>query len=244
MCTHTHTHTHARTHVSRLWEWGWLINPIVLSRTGQFVSLVLRHTLWPWILWLIRAVWMLMNFLLWYTPLMPLGFWVIYCLCVNEGGVFQYIIICPKYELSSTIESLTDMSKSTSFRSRSFSCSLSTRFSRFRHSKSEGRGFDSRWCHWSFLLTSLKPRYGPGVDSVSNRNEYNEYLLRVKAVGAYSWCFHLHVTVVSKSGCPHLLEPPGSVHVFLIFFFYYVGMLFHFPIHYTLTILPVGNIRR
>jgi len=28
-------------------------------------------------------------------------------------------------------------------------------------------------------------RYGPGVDSVSNRNEYQEYLLRgVKAAGA------------------------------------------------------------
>jgi hypothetical protein len=34
-----------------------------------------------------------------------------------------------------------------------------------RH-KSEGRGFDSRWCHCNFSLTySFRPHYGPGVDS-------------------------------------------------------------------------------
>jgi len=31
-----------------------------------------------------------------------------------------------------------------------------------------------------FLLT----HYGPGVDSASNRNEYEEYFLGVKAAGA------------------------------------------------------------
>ena len=42
----------------------------------------------------------------------------------------------------------------------------------------EGRGFDSRWCHRNFSLTkSFRPHYGPGVDSVSNRNEYQEYFL-------------------------------------------------------------------
>ena len=51
--------------------------------------------------------------------------------------------------------------------------------------KSEGRGFDSRWCHWKFSLTqSFQPHYGPGVDSASNRNEYQEYFLGVKAAGA------------------------------------------------------------
>jgi hypothetical protein len=35
--------------------------------------------------------------------------------------------------------------------------------------KSEGRGFDSRLCHW--------PRYGPGVDSASNRNETSAHIL-------------------------------------------------------------------
>ena len=51
--------------------------------------------------------------------------------------------------------------------------------------KPEGRGFDSRWCHWNFSLTySFRPHYGPEVDSASNRNEYQEYFLGVKAAGA------------------------------------------------------------
>ena len=51
--------------------------------------------------------------------------------------------------------------------------------------KLEGRGFDSRWCHWNFSLTqSFRPLYGPGVNSASNGNEYQEYLLGGKAVGA------------------------------------------------------------
>ena len=51
--------------------------------------------------------------------------------------------------------------------------------------KSEGRGFDSRRCNWNFSLTlSFRPHYGPGVDSASNRNEYQEYFLGVKAAGA------------------------------------------------------------
>jgi hypothetical protein len=39
---------------------------------------------------------------------------------------------------------------------------------------------DSRWCHWNF---SFRPHYGPGVDSASNRNEYQEYFVEVKAAG-------------------------------------------------------------
>ena len=39
----------------------------------------------------------------------------------------------------------------------------------------EGRIFDSRWCNWKFSLTSFRPHYVPGVDSTSNRNEYQEY---------------------------------------------------------------------
>jgi len=33
------------------------------------------------------------------------------------------------------------------------------------HSKPEGRGLDSRWCHWNYSLAwhFLRP-YGPGVD--------------------------------------------------------------------------------
>jgi hypothetical protein len=51
--------------------------------------------------------------------------------------------------------------------------------------KPEGRGFVSRCCHWNFsLIFSFRPHYGPGVDSASNRNEYQEYFLVVKAAGA------------------------------------------------------------
>jgi len=51
--------------------------------------------------------------------------------------------------------------------------------------KPEGCGFDSRVHHWNFSLTQFfRPHYGPGVDSASNRNEYREYFLGVKAAGA------------------------------------------------------------
>ena len=51
--------------------------------------------------------------------------------------------------------------------------------------KPEGRGFDYRWCQWNFSLTySFRQHYDPGVGSVSNRNEYQEYFLGVKKVGA------------------------------------------------------------
>jgi hypothetical protein len=37
-------------------------------------------------------------------------------------------------------------------------------------------------CHWNFLfIQSFRSHYGPGVDSASNRNEYQEYFLEVKA---------------------------------------------------------------
>ena len=47
--------------------------------------------------------------------------------------------------------------------------------------KSESRGFDPRWCHLNFSLTSFRPHYDPGVDSASNRNEYQNYFLGVMA---------------------------------------------------------------
>jgi len=34
-------------------------------------------------------------------------------------------------------------------------------------------------------IKSFRSHYGPGVDSASNRNEYHEHFLRVKAAGAY-----------------------------------------------------------
>ena len=36
--------------------------------------------------------------------------------------------------------------------------------------RSEGLGFDSRWCNWNILLTeSFRSHYDPGVDSASSR---------------------------------------------------------------------------
>ena len=50
--------------------------------------------------------------------------------------------------------------------------------------KLEGRGFNSRCCHWMFSLThSFRPHCGPGVDSASNRNAYQQYFLGIKAAG-------------------------------------------------------------
>jgi len=34
------------------------------------------------------------------------------------------------------------------------------------------------------LTQSFRPHYGPAVDSASNKNEYQEYFLGVKAAGA------------------------------------------------------------
>jgi hypothetical protein len=44
--------------------------------------------------------------------------------------------------------------------------------------KPEGHGFNYRWCHWQFFINIFvfpQPQYDPGVDSASNRNEYQEY---------------------------------------------------------------------
>jgi hypothetical protein len=89
---------------------------------------------------------------------------------------------------------------------------ISTWVRRLRY-KPEGRGIDSRCCHWNFVLTwSFRSQYGPEVDSASNRNEYQEYFLVVKAAGASGrQPYHLHVPIVLKSGSLNLLEPSGSV---------------------------------
>ena len=78
------------------------------------------------------------------------------------------------------------------------------------HYKSEGRGFDSRWCHWNFSLTlSFRPHYGSGDDSVSNRNEYQEYFLR----GEGGWCVGLTTLLPSCADCLEMWEPlpPGTL---------------------------------
>ena len=40
-------------------------------------------------------------------------------------------------------------------------------------------------CHWNFSVTkSYRSHYGLGVDTASNRNEYQVYFLGVKVAGA------------------------------------------------------------
>ena len=53
------------------------------------------------------------------------------------------------------------------------------------------------------MTQSFRPHYGPGVDSASNRNEYQEYFLEGKG----SWCIGL--TILPPS-CANYLES-GSV---------------------------------
>jgi len=52
--------------------------------------------------------------------------------------------------------------------------------------KSEGRWFDPSWCQWNFFIDikSFRSHRGPGADSRFNRNEYQEYILGIKAAGA------------------------------------------------------------
>ena len=45
----------------------------------------------------------------------------------------------------------------------------------------DGPGIESRCFHWIF---SFRPYHGPGVDSASSENEYQEHFLGVKAAGA------------------------------------------------------------
>ena len=62
------------------------------------------------------------------------------------------------------------------------------------------------------IRISFRPHYGPGVDSASNRNEYQEYLLGLKAAGTYGrQPYHLHVTIVMKYGSLNLQQSPGPV---------------------------------
>ena len=42
----------------------------------------------------------------------------------------------------------------------------------------------SNFCHGKAInMSYYRPHYGPGVDSASNRNEYQAYFLGVKAAG-------------------------------------------------------------
>ena len=65
------------------------------------------------------------------------------------------------------------------------------------------------------MVSSSRPHYGPAVGSASNRNEYQEDFLGVKAAGAYGWQpYHFRVPIISKSGGLKLLEPSRPVQGF------------------------------
>ena len=75
----------------------------------------------------------------------------------------------------------------------------------------EGRGFISRWCQWNFSLTYyFLPHYDPGIDSSSNRNEYQGYFMGGKG----GRCVGL--TTLPPYTCADYLEiwesqPPGTL---------------------------------
>jgi hypothetical protein len=76
--------------------------------------------------------------------------------------------------------------------------------------KQEGHGFGSQWHHWNFSLTqSFRLHCGPGVDSSSNRNEYQEYFLGGKG----DWCIGLTTLPPSCADCHEIWVPqsPGTL---------------------------------
>ena len=66
--------------------------------------------------------------------------------------------------------------------------------------KPEGRGFDSRWCH---LHDPSGRTMAPGVDSASNRNEYQEYFMGSKG----GRCMVLTNLPPSCAKCLEIWEP-------------------------------------
>jgi len=71
----------------------------------------------------------------------------------------------------------------------------------------EGSGFDSRWCHWNFSLREFfRPHYGPGIESASNRNEYQEYFVGGKG----GRCVGLANLSPSCVECLDIWEPQSS----------------------------------
>jgi len=59
-------------------------------------------------------------------------------------------------------------------------------------------------------IKSFRSRYGPGVDSASNRNEYQGYFLGVKAAVRLT-TLPTSCAVVTKSGNLNFLEPSGPL---------------------------------
>jgi len=60
-------------------------------------------------------------------------------------------------------------------------------------------------------IKSFRLHYDPGVDSASNRNEYQEHFLGVKATGSKADILPPSCDVVTKSGNLNFLEPSGPL---------------------------------
>ena len=76
--------------------------------------------------------------------------------------------------------------------------------------KPEDRGFDSRCCYRNYsLASSFRPQNGPGVNSASNRNEYQEYFVWGKG----GRCVGLTTLQPSCADCHEIWEPqpPGTL---------------------------------
>jgi hypothetical protein len=69
--------------------------------------------------------------------------------------------------------------------------------------KTEGCVFYSRWRHLNYsLASSFRPPFGPGVDSASNRNDYQGYFLGGKGAR----CVGLTTLSFSCADCLEFLE--------------------------------------
>ena len=76
--------------------------------------------------------------------------------------------------------------------------------------KPDGRGLDSCWFHWNFLLTkSFRLHYDPLVDQASNRMGYQEYFMEVKSSQFLGLTLLPHLWV----DCLEIREPqsPGTL---------------------------------
>jgi len=60
-----------------------------------------------------------------------------------------------------------------------------------------------------FIDKFFRPLRGPGIDSISNRNEYQEYFLGDKG----GWCVGLTTLPLSYADCREIWEPqtPGNL---------------------------------
>ena len=73
--------------------------------------------------------------------------------------------------------------------------------------KLEGHGFDSQSGHWNFSLTqSFQPHCGSEVNSPSNRNEYQKYLVGSKD----SQCVEVETLPASCADCLQIWQPQPS----------------------------------